>query len=60
MVDYKRIAPADLTQSCDELPPLQQGANMGDLAGLTINIASLYNDCRQRHQKLAEWIKDAG
>ena len=45
--------PANLRQPCDELEPLQEGANMGDLLKFSTMMAQQYNECRARHGEMS-------
>lgn len=45
--------PADLAQSCQKLPKLQQ-PGMDDLADYTITVIGLYRDCSARQKALAK------
>lgn len=45
--------PADLVQPCPKLPKLEGGTG-ADVLPWSLQVVSLYNDCKARHKALSE------
>jgi len=55
----KPIVPSNLTKACPELKPFN-GNTMGELMVDATETAHIYNKCRTKHKRLAEFVDGIG
>lgn len=53
-----RSVPANLTQPCAAVNPIEEGATMGDLLRASVEVIYEYNECAARHAALSDLVKE--
>ena len=51
------VYPADLIAACPALTNPKEGSDVYDLGSYTVYVIGKYNDCSDRHAKLAQLVK---